>query len=66
MIFFVISKCQLCNYAGDSTLYKSGNNMQKIKNDVEMDFMFLHKWFDENLIVLNLGKCPDIVIVDDS
>ena len=32
-IFLFISKCQLCNYADDNTLYKSGKNMQKIKND---------------------------------
>ena len=35
-IFLFISKCQLCNYADDNTLYKSGKNMQKIKNDLEM------------------------------
>ena len=36
--------------------------MKKIKNDLEMDFMILHKWFRENHIVLNPGKCHDIVI----
>ena len=60
-----ISKCQLCNYADDSTLYKSGKNMQKIKNDLEMDFMILHKWFHENHMVLNPDKCHYIVIGDD-
>ena len=39
--------------------------MQKIKNDLEMDFMILHKWFHENQIVLNPGKCHYIVIGDD-
>ena len=34
-IFLFISKCQLCNYADDDTLYKSGKNMQKIKNDLQ-------------------------------
>ena len=61
-IFLFISKCQLCNYAGDNTLYKSGKNMQKIKNNLEMDFMILHKWFHENHMVLNPGKCHYIVI----
>ena len=42
-IFVFISKFQLCNYADDNTLYKSGKNMRKIKNDLEMDFMILHK-----------------------
>ena len=39
--------------------------MQKTKNDLEMDFMILHKWFHENQIVLNPGKCHYIVIGDD-
>ena len=39
--------------------------MKKIKNDLEMDFMFLHKWFHENHKVLNPGKCHYVVIGDD-
>ena len=39
--------------------------MQKIKNDLEMDFMILHKWFHENHMVLNPDKCHYIVIGDD-
>ena len=38
--------------------------MQKIKNDLEMDFMILHKWFHENHMALNTGKCHYIVIGD--
>ena len=38
-IFLFISKCQRCKYADDNTLYKSGNKTQKIKSDLEMDFM---------------------------
>ena len=64
-IFLFILKCQLCNYADDNTLYKSGKNMQKIKNDLEMDFMILHKSFHENHMVLNPGKCHYIMIGDD-
>ena len=64
-IFLFISKSQLCNYADDKTLYKSGKNMGRIKNDLEMDFMILHKWFHENHMVLNPGKCHCIVIGDD-
>ena len=39
--------------------------MWKIKNDLKMDFMILQKWFDENHMVLNPGKCHYIVIGDD-
>ena len=64
-VFLFILKCQLCNYADDNTLYKSEKNMWKIKNDLEMDFMILHKWFHQNHIILNLGKCHYVVIGDD-
>ena len=64
-IFLFIYKCQLCNYADNNTLYKSGTNMRKIKNDLEMDFIILRKWFHENGMVLNPDKCRCIVIGDD-
>ena len=48
-----------------TTLHKSVKNMRKMKNGLEMDFMILHKWFHENHMVLNPGKCHDIVIGDD-
>ena len=37
-------------YADNNNLYKSGKNMKNIINDLEMDFMILHKWFHENHI----------------
>ena len=64
-VFLFFSKCQLCNYADDNTLYKLGKYMKKIKNDLEMDFMILQKWFHENQMVLKPGKCHYIVIGDD-
>ena len=48
-----------------TTLSINQENMQKIKNDLEMDFMILHKWFHENRMVLNPDKCHYIVIGDD-
>ena len=48
-IFLPISKSQLCKYVDDNTLYKSG----KKKNDLETDFIILHKWFHENHMILN-------------
>ena len=64
-IFLFTSKCQLYSYADDNTHYKSGKNMHKIKNDLEMDFMILDKWFHENHMALNPGKCHYIVIGDN-
>ena len=39
--------------------------MRKSKNDLEMDFMIVHQWLDENHLVLNTGKCHYVVIGDD-
>ena len=39
--------------------------MWKIKDDLEMYFIILHKWFHKNRMVLNPGKCHYIVIGDD-
>ena len=64
-IFLFNSKCKLCNYANDNTPYKSGKNMQEIKNDLEINFMILHKWFHENHVVLNPVKCHYVVIGED-
>ena len=38
--------------------------MRKIKNDLEIDFIILHKWLHENHMVLNPGKSQYIVIGD--
>ena len=64
-IFLFISECQLSNYANDNLLYKSGKNMRMIKNDPEMNFMILHRWFYEDHTVLNSGKCHSVVIGDE-
>ena len=59
MMFFCLS--QNVNYvAMPITTLK-----MKIKNDLEMDFMILQKWFHENHMVLNPDKCHNIVIGDD-
>ena len=52
-----ISKCNLCNYAD-----KRKWNLKQIKENLEMDFMNLHKWFHENHMALNSEKCHYTVI----
>ena len=36
--------------------------MKNTKSDLEMDCIILHKWFNENHMVLNPGKCHYVVI----
>ena len=64
-IFFCLSRNVNYVTIPKTTLYKSGKNMRKIKDDLEIDFMILNKWFHENQKVQNPGKCHYIVIGDD-
>ena len=61
-IFMFISKCSLCNYADDNSPYSTGKNLNRIRRNLEMEFMILHKWFHENPMTLNPGKCHYMVI----
>ena len=61
-IFMFISKCSLYNYADDNTLYSTGKNLNRIRRNLEMEFMILHQWFHENHMTLNPGKCHYMVI----
>ena len=61
-IFMFISKCNICNYADDDTLYSAGKDLNRIRRNLEMDFMILHQWFHENDMALNPGKCNYMVI----
>ena len=55
-IIMFISKCNLCNYADDSTLYSTGKYLNRIRRNLEMEFMILHQWFHENHMTLNPEK----------
>ena len=61
-IFMFISKCRLCNYADENTLYFTGRNLNRIRRNLEMEFMILRQWFHENHMTLNPGKCHYMVI----
>ena len=56
-MFIFISKCNLCNYAAEKTLNSPGNDLKRIRRNIEMDSMILHQWFHENP-----GKCYYLVI----
>ena len=57
-----ISKCNICNYADDNTLYSTGKDLNLIRRNLEMEFMILHQLFHENHMRLNPGKCHYMVI----
>ena len=57
-----ISKYNFCNYTDDNTLYSTGKDPNRIRKNLEMEFISLHQWFHENHMTLNPGKCHYMVI----
>ena len=47
----------LSNYADDSTLYSTGENQNTNRNILSKNVLSLQKWFYDNYMVLNRGKC---------
>ena len=65
-ILLSLQKCDLANYANDSTLYTSDKSISNIMNSLSHDFTILSKWFYNNFMVLNPDKCSFMLLgVDD-
>ena len=61
-LFLFVGNSVLSNYADDSTLYSSGNDLEKVKQTLSEDFEIVTKWFYENYMVFNSGKCHFICL----
>ena len=55
--FQICNSVPLSNYADDNKLYTFGDNLKKIKDNLENSFDTVHQWFYEKYMVLNAGKC---------
>ena len=56
-IFLFVDNAQLCNYADDTTLYSIQENHKTNRDILNKNFLSLRKWFYDNYMVLNPGKC---------
>ena len=56
-LFLFAENSDLSNYADDNTLYNCGNNLEEKKQTLKEDSQVVTKWFYENYIALNSGKC---------
>ena len=66
-IFLFLQKCDLANYADDSTMYTSNKRVSTIVDSLRHEFTILSKWFYNNLIVFNPEKCSFMLLgVDGS
>ena len=61
-IFYFINNGHLCNYADDNTLYSIGKSLNMVKENLEINFLIMQKWFYEKHMVLNSGKCHCLVL----
>ena len=65
-IFLSLQKCDLANYADDSTKYISDKSISNIMNSLSHDFNILSKWFCNNFMVFNSDKWSFMLLgVDD-
>ena len=56
-IFSFLTTCDMCNYADDNTLYTYSRNFHQVQEYLKKDFQISKKWFCDNGMVLNPGKC---------
>ena len=61
-IFYFINNGNLFNYADDNTLYSIGKSLNMVKENLKRNFLIMQKWFYENHMVLNPGKCNYLVL----
>ena len=56
-IFLFPDNACLSNYADGTTLYSVGENHNPNESILNKNFLSLQKWFYDNFMVLNPGKC---------
>ena len=61
-LFLFVENSYLSNHADDNTLCSSGNDLEKVKQTLREDIEIVTKWFYENFMVLNWGKCHFIYL----
>ena len=57
MIYFFINNIYLCNYADNNTFYAIRKNLDKLKLDLQSNFLISQKWFYENQMILKPVSC---------
>ena len=56
-ILFFVDEVFLSNYADENALYYVQKNHILNQSILKKNFMYLQKWFRDNYMVLNPGKC---------
>ena len=56
-IFMSLEKCEIANFADDSTPFCFNSSIESLVKDIELDANILVQWFQENYLKLNTDKC---------
>ena len=57
MIYFSVMDTAVCNFADDTTIFAAYCQLDKVLERLETDALVLSKWFPENFMKSNEGKC---------
>ena len=60
-IVFLLSETEICNYAGDTIIYCSHQELQEVTIKLENDMAKFRNWFAGNFMKLNEEKCHLLV-----
>ena len=63
-IFFFVEKSEICNFVDDNTVYSSGKDVPKIKEDLIRTRKNILKWFRLNSLKANPGKFQFMILGD--
>ena len=61
-LLLVIQNSDICNYAGDTTIYTCNKNLDNIVHRLENDCGIALEWFVDNFMKLNADKCHLLVL----
>ena len=53
----MVTDTAVCNFADDTTIFAADCQLDKVLERLESDALILSKWFPENFMKLNAGKC---------
>ena len=56
-LFLMVTDTAVCNFADDTTTFTADCQLDKVLERLETDALVLSKWFPENFMKLNEGKC---------
>ena len=56
-LFCMVRDSAICNFVDDTTIFAADVCLDKVLERLETDAVVLSKWFPENFMKLNEGKC---------